>query len=137
MESRSESERPVEGIAVDASHLASAGITEYQGIDIKTGEPLFRKNLGNQTVNIGEFMAIVHAVRYIIENNFQPRVIYSDSQVALKWFREKTTASGKKSPMMKKAEIFLKALDDDISTIDVRYWNNKKFGETPADFGRK
>ena len=137
MESRFGSERPTSGIAVDASHLASQGITEYQGVDISTGEVLFRQNLGNQTVNIGEFLAIVHAVHYIIENCYTPRVIYSDSTVALKWFREKRTASGKSSPMLKKAEIFLKTLERDIESIDVRFWNNREYGETPADFGRK
>ena len=137
MESRYGSERPTEGIAVDASHLASQGITEYQGVDIRTGDVLFTRNLGNQTVNIGEFMAIVHAVQYIIENCYKPRVVYSDSMIALKWFREKKTGSGKLSPMVKKAEIFLKALECDIDSIDVRFWNNKEYGETPADFGRK
>ena len=137
MESRYASERPERGIAVDASHLASKGITEYQGVDIETGKVLFRQNLGNQTVNIGEFLAIVHAVHYIIENCYEPRVVYSDSMVALSWFRKKRTASTKPSPMLKKAEIFLKALECDIENIDVRFWDNREYGETPADFGRK
>lgn len=46
---------PKEGIAVDAAHSMKNGVTEYQAIDLKTGERLFYKNLGNQTTNIGEF----------------------------------------------------------------------------------
>lgn len=130
--------RPTSGIAVDASHLTSQNRTDYQGVNIATGEVLFEHSLGaNKTINQGEFLAIVHAAQYIIENDFKPRIIYSDSVTAISWFKNKATSSGKDNPALKKSEVFLKALDFDIKTIDVRYWSNKQWGETPADFGRK
>jgi len=130
--------RPTEGIAVDASYLSSVDRTDYQGVDIATGERLFMHELGrNRTINQGEFLAIVHACQFIIENDFRPRTVYSDSMVAIKWFKDKRTASSKSNPAIKKAEIFLKALDDDIQGIEVKYWDNDAWGETPADFGRK
>lgn len=128
---------PIEGIATDAAHSTKKGITEYQGIDLKTGKRLFYQNLGNKTVNIGEFIAVIEAVKYIIENDFQPRVIYTDSITAITWFNNKRTASKKKCKDLQKAEIFLKALDWDVETIEVRHWDNKLWGETPADFGNK
>lgn len=129
--------RPIEGIATDAAHSIKKGVTEYQGINLATGERIFYKDLGNQTVNIGEFLGVVDAVKYIIENDFQPRVIYTDSLTAISWFNNKRTASNKKNKELQKAEIFLKALAADIDTIEVRHWNNREWGETPADFGNK
>lgn len=129
--------RPTEGIATDAAHSTKNGVTEYQGIDLATGEQIFYRNLGNQTVNIGEFLGVVEAVKYIIENDFQPRIIYTDSMTAISWFRNKNTASNKKNYELQKAEIFLKAFASDVDTIEIHHWDNKGWGETPADFGNK
>lgn len=129
--------RPTEGIATDAAHSMKRGVTEYQGVDLATGEQLFYRDLGNQTTNIGEFLGVVEAVKYIIEHDFQPRVIYTDSMTALRWYTSKATASNKKNYELQKAEVFLKALAYDVDTIEVKWWNNKEWGETPADFGNK
>ena len=129
--------RPTKGIATDAAHSTKNLLTEYQGIDLATGKRIFYKNLGNQTVNIGEFLAVVDASKYIIENDYQPRIIYTDSKTAISWFKNKSTASNKANHDVKKAELFLRVLSYDVDTIEVRYWDNKNWGETPADFGRK
>lgn len=129
--------RPQQGIATDAAHSTKRGVTEYQGINLANGERIFYKDLGDQTVNIGEFLGVVEAAKYIIENDFQPRIIYTDSMTAISWFNNKRTASKKKNKELQKAEIFLKALAADVDTIEVRHWNNKEWGETPADFGNK
>ena len=57
---------PCEGIATDAAHSLKNGVTQYRAVDIATGEQLFLKELGNQTVNIGEFLAVVAAAKYIM-----------------------------------------------------------------------
>jgi ribonuclease HI len=132
-----QSHRPRTGISTDAAHSTKNSATEYQGIDIETGDRIFYKNLGNQTVNIGEFLAVVEAAKYIIENDFQPRIIYTDSITAITWFRNKRTASKKRNKELQKAEIFLKAFSVDVDTITVLHWDNKNWGEIPADFGRK
>lgn len=130
-------EIPTKGIVVDAAHSVKNGVTEYQGFDLSTGERLFYADIGNKTVNIGEFLAVVEAARFVIENDFQPRVIYSDSLTAIAWFSGKRTASKKRCRDLQKAEIFLKALAYDIDTIEVRHWDNEAWGENPADFGNK
>lgn len=130
-------DRPRQGIATDAAHSTKRGVTEYQGINLANGERIFYKDLGDQTVNIGEFLGVVEAAKYIIENDFQPRIIYTDSMTAISWFNNKRTASKKKNKELQKAEIFLKALAADVDTIEVRHWNNREWGETPADFGNK
>lgn len=128
---------PDRGVATDAAHSTKNRITEYRGIDLATGREIFHKELGNQTVNIGEFLAVVEAAKFIIENDFDLRVIYTDSMVALTWFKNKYTASNKTNRELQKAEIFLKAFAADVDTIEVIHWKNDEWGETPADFGRK
>lgn len=129
--------RPTEGIATDAAHSMKNGKTEYQAINLATRERIFYRNLGNQTTNIGEFLAVVEAVKYIIENDFQPRVIFTDSMTAIAWFKAKKTSSTKPNKDLQRAELFLRALSADVDTIEVIHWDNKRWGETPADFGRK
>lgn len=133
----SENNRPAEGIATDASHSAKNGITRYRGIDLKTGAELFHENLGNLTANVGEFLGVVAAAKYIIEHDYSPRNIYTDSTTAIAWFAQKRTASKRKTPALFKAEIFLQAMAAEIDTIDVVHWNNGEWGETPADYGLK
>lgn len=70
-------------------------------------------------MNIGEFLAVVEAVKYIIENDFQPRVIYTDSMTAISWFNNKSTASNKQNKELKKAELFLRIMAYDVDTIEV------------------
>lgn len=125
------------GIAVDAAHSTKNRKTEFRGVDLKTGKILFYQDLGNQTTNIGEFLAIVEAVKYIIENDYQPKVIFSDSTTAISWFKNKRTASGKRYPKLMKAEIYLRAIAHWIDEIEVCQWDNKLWGEIPADFNRK
>lgn len=129
--------RPTTGIATDAAHSTKRSLTEYQGIEIETGKRLFYRSLGNQTVNIGEFLAVVDAAKYIIENDCQPRIIYTDSVTAITWFQNKHTSSKKRNKELQKAEIFLKAFSADIDSITVIHWKNDLWGETPADFGNK
>lgn len=126
-----------EGIAVDAAHSTKNRKTEFRGVDLKTGKTLFYSDLGNQTINIGEFLAIVEAVKYIIENDFQPKVIFSDSNTAISWFKNKRTASGKRNAKLMKAEIYLRAFAYWIDGIEVIKWDNRQWGEIPADFGNK
>lgn len=126
-----------EGIAVDAAHSTKNRKTEFRGVDLKTGKTLFYYDLGNQTINIGEFLAIVEAVKYIIEHDFQPKVIFSDSTTAISWFKNKRTASGKRNDKLMKAEIYLRAMAYWVDEIEVVKWDNKTFGEIPADFNRK
>lgn len=128
---------PEEGIAVDAAHSQKNKRTEIQGVDLRTGEYLFYQDLGNQTVNIGEFLAIVKAVKYILSSGYKPRLIYSDSLTAISWFKEKKGNSQKRNKALQKAEIYLMACHKEVDTIEIRHWNSKYLGENAADFGNK
>ncbi len=129
--------RPTEGITTDCAHSEKNGRTLFRGIDLKTGEQIFYKDLGNQTVNIGEFLGVIAAVKYIIETDYYPRIIFTDSITALTWFKNKKTASKKRNSELKKAEIFLKIKATEVNKIQVVHWDNEVWGEIPADFGNK
>jgi len=125
------------GIVVDAAHSTKNRKTEFQGVDLKTGKKILYEDIGNQTINIGEFLAVVAAVKYIIDHNYEPKVIFSDSVTAISWFRNKRTASGKRNMKLMKAEIYLRAMAYWVDEIEVVKWDNRQWGEIPADFGRK
>lgn len=130
-------EVPIKGITCDAAHSIKHGVTEYQAHDLKSGDRIFYKNLGNQTVNIGEFLAIVDSIKYIIETNYPDKIIYSDSITAITWIKNKKTASNKRNNDLKKAEIYLRVMSYDVDKIKIVHWNNKLWGEIPSDFGNK
>lgn len=129
--------RPTQGIATDGAHSTKNGLTRFRGVDLTTGEELFLEHIGNQTINIGEFLGVVAAVKYVIAHDYTPRIIYTDSMTAIAWFRAKRTASKKRHPALKKAEIFLKAFVVAVDTIEVKHWDNDLWGEIPADFSEK
>jgi len=129
---------PITGICTDASHLTKSKVTEYRGVITETGEELFRELAPYSSVNVGEYLALVHGVKWIIENNPKDRIIWSDSQTAITWFKNKKSASSIKLPQMLAADIFLQAFASDIEDIEVKHWNKRDIGmEIPADFGRK
>lgn len=125
------------GIAVDAAHSMKNGKTEIQGVDLSTGNTIFYKDLGKKTINIGEFLAIVEACKYINEHNYKPRRIFSDSTTAITWFKNKLAQSKKRDKQLDMALIYLRAAHVYVDNIEVLHWNNKLYGETPADFGNK
>lgn len=125
------------GIAVDAAHSMKQKKTEFRGVDLSTGEIIFYQDLGNQTINIGEFLAIVEACKYIIANNYEPKRIFSDSQVAISWFKRKSATSVKRNKKLDKGLIYLRAAHQWVDQIEIVHWDNKEWGEIPADFGNK
>ena len=124
------------GIAVDAAHSMKNKVTEIQGVDLETGEIVFYRNLGNQTINIGEFLALVEGIKYIISNN-KPKIIFSDSVTAISWVCNKNTASKKRNKIVQMAEIYLKIAAYWVDKIEIIHWDNRAWGEIPADFGNK
>lgn len=124
--------RPVAGIATDGTHSTRERSTSFRAVDLSSGRELFRESVGNWTNNVGEFLGIVAAVKYMIEHPEAPRVIYSDSKTAITWYRDRRTASSRRCPALLKAEIFLKVMEEKIRDIRLEYWDNRLWGENPA-----
>lgn len=128
---------PSKGIAVDAAHSMKDKMTEYRGVDLETGEILFHRRLGNQTVNIGEFLAVVDAVKELVKRKAFDGEVWTDSLTAVSWFRCRSASSVKRNLALQKAVIYLKFMGPTIRNIRINHWNTRLWGEIPADFGRK
>lgn len=129
--------RPVSGIATDGAHSAKERLTRFRAVDLFSGKELLCESVGNWTNNIGEFLGIIAAVKYILEHPEAPKIIYSDSITAVTWYQSRRTASSRHCPALLKAEIFLKAMEERLKDIRVEHWDNRRWGEIPADFGNK
>ncbi len=135
--------RPVrDSVAVDAACSGNPGVLEYRGVITTTGRELFREGPYEQgTVNIGEFLAIVHALAMLKEQG-QALPVYSDSATAIKWVKTKEVRT--KLPRTLQNEVLfllveraLKWLRGNSYPNTVLKWETMAWGENPADFGRK
>ncbi len=61
-------------IAVDAGCSGNPGAMEYQGVYLGNEERLFHFGPVQGTNNIGEFLAIVHALALIKKNGWEMKV---------------------------------------------------------------
>lgn len=129
-------------IAVDAACSGVPGVMEYQGVLLPEKKPVFHQGpfpLG--TNNIGEFLAIVHALAMMKQKGLSLPV-YSDSKTAMSWVAKKKAKSNlvrnKKTEelwqMLERAEQWLQ---NNIYPNKVLKWETEIWGENPADFGRK
>lgn len=129
-------------ICVDAACAGNPGKMEYQGVCTVTKKVLFhQKPLDNGTNNLGEFLAIVHGLKYLQGQN-QTVPIYSDSAIAILWVKNKTVKTTLKQDYRNR-EIFellnsaLIWLQENKYSNKILKWDTKMWGEIPADFGRK
>lgn len=128
--------------AVDAACSGNPGPMEYQAIDLTTGAQVFHFGPLHGTNNIGEFLAIVHALALMDKQGIKDKVIYSDSYNAILWVKKKqcktklvrTPETEQLYQIITRAEQWLRTHN---ITIPVMKWETKAWGEVPADFGRK
>ncbi|MCK6540877.1 MAG: ribonuclease H family protein, partial [Anaerolineales bacterium] len=72
-------------ICVDAACSGSPGTLEYRGVYTESSKEIFRVGpFPDGTNNVGEFLAIVHALAWMAKNNKRISV-YSDSESAIAW----------------------------------------------------
>lgn len=131
-----------DALAVDASCLGNPGLMEYRGVYIQTGQEIFRVGpYHDGTNNIGEFLAIVHALAFLKKNN-STMTIYSDSITAIGWVRRKKCktkldSTGRNGEIFELIERAEKWLNENFFSNKLLKWETKIWGEIPADFGRK
>ena len=142
-------EQPISpAIAVDAACAGNPGKMEYQGVFVDFGtKPATTVNLfkspvfENGTNNIGEFLAIVHALAWMKQKRVK-YPIYSDSVNAQLWIRQKKCKT-KLQPNAKNEYLFEliaraeKWLNENAIEVPILKWKTEIWGEIPADFGRK
>ena len=138
-------------LCVDAACSGNPGTMEYRGVyllDIhQNGEreeqELFRRGpFPDGTNNIGEFLAIVHALAMLHKQGNHTLPIYSDSLTAQSWVRQKQVKT-KLQPTSRNALLFdlihraEQWLQTHTFTNPILKWDTSRHGEIPADFGRK
>ena len=130
-------------ICVDAACSGSPGKLEYRGVFLESGKEFFHIGpFPDATNNIGEFLAIVHALTWLMKHGKQMPV-YSDSQNAISWVytgkcRTQLKHTGRNAPifmLIKSAENWL--AENELRDDAVLKWDTNLWGEIPADFGRK
>jgi ribonuclease HI len=130
-------------ICVDAACSGSPGKVEYRGVNTETGEQIFHAGPYAQgTNNVGEFLAIVHALTWEEKHNSHV-TLYSDSENAISWvINGKCKTNLQHTPknavlfaLIHSAENWL--AENELPENKILKWDTKLWGENPADFGRK
>jgi ribonuclease HI len=132
-----------DSISVDAACSGNPGKMEYQGVETISGQQLFHIGpLEGGTNNIGEFLAIVHAMASMEKKSDDKTSIYTDSRTAIAWIRNKKVKTTLKRTR-NNHKIFeliaraLKWLETHKHRNPIVKWKTSEWGEIPADFGRK
>ncbi|MCM1006241.1 MAG: ribonuclease H family protein [Prevotella sp.] len=132
-----------QAIAVDAACAGNPGPMEYRGVSLSTGRQLFHLGpLPGGTNNIGEYLAIVHALALCEKQGELNRTIYSDSRIAQGWVRNRRcnthiipgAENAKVRELIARADRWLQTHE---LTNPIRKWKTEIWGEIPADFNRK
>ncbi len=131
-----------DAMAVDAACSGNPGPMEYRGVYLATGQEIFHYGPVHGTNNIGEFLAIVHALA-LLKQKGRTMTIYSDSRNALMWIKARkcrtklarTPRTEQLFQLIERAENWLRT--HDYADIPLLKWETKRWGEVPADFGRK
>jgi ribonuclease HI len=130
-------------VCVDAACNGSPGKLEYRGVFTESADEVFRVGpFPDGTNNVGEFLAIVHALTWMVKNE-SPLPVYSDSENAIAWVytgkcRTQLKHTARNAPlfvMIRSAENWL--AENELLDNAVMKWDTELWGENPADFGRK
>lgn len=130
-----------DSISVDAACSGNPGVMEYQGVDTKTKFQFFHQKFPLGTNNIGEFLAIVHALA-MFQREGKTTPIYTDSKIAMGWVQRrqcktKLVRNAKTEYLYELIERAEKWLKSNHFSNKILKWDTKNWGEIPADFGRK
>ena len=128
--------------AVDAACSGYPGPVEYRCVHLPDGAQIFHQGpYADGSVNVGEFLAIVHALALCKEKQITS-TIYSDSETALGWVSGRQCKT-KLLPTEKNAKLFdlIRRAEEWLERNEypnpIRKWDTAQWGENPADFGRK
>lgn len=138
--------------AVDGACSGNPGKMEYRGVDAQTGAEIFHFGpVAGGTNNIAEYLAIVHVLALMkqwaqrqpdMAETYLTMRVYSDSKTAQAWVRKRKCGS-KLVLTEENKELFavIQRADNWLAVNTYRNpiikWETEKWGEIPADFGRK
>lgn len=129
--------------AVDGACAKNPGPMEYRCVRVADGRELFHMGpLPDGTNNVGEYLALVHALAQLDRDGDHLTPVYSDSRTALSWLRNRghksklahTAANSRIFELLARADAWLQS---HRVLNPVLKWDTDNWGEIPADFGRK
>jgi ribonuclease HI len=128
-------------LSVDAGYSSKTGVMDYRGVWTDTGEVWFEKVYSVGTNNIGEFLAIVHALAQMKKEGMN-NPVYTDSNTAIAWVRKKAVNTKLELnentnslwKVIRRAEQWLK---DNEYENEILKWHTSEWGEIKADYDRK
>jgi ribonuclease HI len=132
-----------DSLCVDAACSGNPGLMEYRGVYNLTKEQIFHQGpFKDGTNNIGEFLALVHALALLKREGKPTMTIYTDSKTAIAWVRNKKPKTTlEETPKNEKIfELIDRAvtwLNNNTYQNPILKWETDDWGEIPADFGRK
>lgn len=135
-------EADLDSLSVDVGSRGNPGIVEYKGVHTRTGEVVFQHPpITKGTNNLGEFLAIVHALAYLKQKGSN-MTIYSDSVTAMSWVRKKEVATNlardaSTQEIWTLVDRALAWLRSNTYSNKIMKWDTKAWGEIKADYGRK
>ena len=141
-------DKPIRGsYAVDAACSGNPGRLEFRCVQIhprtgKAHQVIFREGpFAYGTNNIGEFLAIVHALMFFQKQGIN-RPVYSDSRNAIAWVKHRKCRTQlhrneRNADLFKLIEKAEKWLKENEYSNPILKWKTEDWGEIPADFGRK
>ncbi|MBR4593037.1 MAG: ribonuclease H family protein [Bacteroidaceae bacterium] len=144
---RKKKEKPIppevirQALAVDAACSGNPGQMEYRAVYLGDMEEKFHFGPILGTNNIGEFLAIVHALAHYKSRGLD-WPLYSDSRNAIDWVqkkqcRTKLERTPETEAVFERIESAERWLKENSFSNRIIKWDTKKWGEIPADFGRK
>ena len=116
---------------------------EYRCVRVGTGEEVFHMGpFADGTNNIGEYLALVHALALLDKQGDHSTPVYSDSRTAQSWLRRRghkstlahTPTNARIFELLARADAWVQS---HAIFNPVIKWNTDDWGEIPADFGRK
>lgn len=133
-------------LTIDAAFSGKTKALEWRGVLVENGQhrQVFHSGVHvGGSANIGEFLAIIDALEFLLINNLAMPV-FSDSWNAQKWLRARKHASkASASPELQaiisaKVHALQSGRYDQVLKVNTVYdWKTSDWGEIPADFGRK
>ena len=135
-----------QSICTDAACQGNPWNLERRWVDTSTWKQLFRSNVYTEgTVNIGEYIAILQGMKYLIDTQKSEWTIYTDSRVAMWWIKNGkhrsqlnwTNYNAQLKHVLEQWELRSDANRIYIDQMKILKRKTKDRWEIPADFGRK
>lgn len=133
----------LDAVAVDGACSHNPGPMEYRCVRVADGVEIFHFGpLEGGTNNIGEYLALIHAAALFDRRGDHTTPIYSDSRTAQSWLR-RGHSNTKITPTEGNVQVraLLDRADAWLATHKIQNpilkWDTERWGEIPADFGRK